>query len=299
MYPRWFHVAVVLLWLSTMSWLVTTKVVPSLVVGDPPSYPTILAAQRAEPPTGWAMYWNERRLGWAITITSPAPQDVTEVRSRVHFDDLPLEQMIPDWLRPMLPRAGRQHVPFPLDSRSLLVFDPLGRLSRFESSVALGLQEPFVKMRGTIDDAQLSLWIRVGELQPLEAQVPVPRDAMLGDMLSLQSRLPGLREGQRWTVETYSPLRPPNSPNELLHAAVESRVPLIWNGRAVPTLLVVYRTDPGEAVGDAGAPWGKLWVRDDGTVIKQQVTLFRCQLTFIRMPDQEAAALAARVGLDE
>ena len=133
---------------------------------------------------------------------------------------------MPDWLRLMVPPIGRQRLNVPVESRSSLVFDPLGKLSRFESSVRLDVQDPFVKMRGTVDGAKMALWLRVGDIQPFETDVPVPRDAMLGDTLSPQSRLPGLREGQSWTVESYSPLRPPTSPKEILYAAVESRTPL-------------------------------------------------------------------------
>jgi len=299
MYPRWFSFAVVALWLSTMGWLVTTKVMPSLLVGEPPSYPTILAAQRSEPPAGWVILWEERRLGWAISKTRPLPQAITEIRSLIHFDDLPLDELMPDWLRTMVPPIGRQRVKVPVESRSSLVFDPLGKLSRFESWVRLDVQEPFVKMRGTVDGAKMALWLRVGDLQPFETDVAVPRDAMLGDTLSPQSRLPGLRQGQAWTVESYSPLRPPNSPKEILYAAVESRMPLTWEGRTVDTLVVVYRTDPGNAVGGSGGARGKIWVRRDGTVLKQQVTFFRSTLTFLRMGQQEAASLATKVALDD
>ncbi len=295
MYPRWFHFAVVALWLTSMGWLVTTKVLPSFLVGQPPSYSTILAAQREDLPVGWNIDWNGRPLGWAVSFTQGLPQDITEVRSLVHFDELPIEELIPDWLRGMLPPLEHEHLRLPVESQSSLVFDPLGRLSRFESSVGLAREQPFVRMRGTVDGAKMALWVRVGDLPPFDAEVPVPRDALLGDALSPQSRLPGLRERQSWTVESYSPLRPPNSPKELLYANVESRQPFFWKGRKLDTLLVVYRTDAAEAVGGAGGVRAKLWVQPDGTVMKQQMVFFRSTLTFLRMDDREAAPLAARI----
>jgi hypothetical protein len=174
----------------------------------------------------------------------------------------------------------------------------LGRLSRFESAVAFQSQEPFVKVRGTIDGAKMSLWIRVGDIKPYETDVTVPRDAMLGDTLSPQSRLPGLREGQTWTVESYGPFRPPTSPKEILSATVESRLPLVWNGELVDAFLVVYRSDPGAAIGSAGATRGKLWVRGDGTVLKQQVFVLRSALTFVRLPERRAAGLIPMLDKD-
>ncbi len=80
---------------------------------------------------------------------------------------------------------------------------------------------------------------------------------------------------------------------------MESRVPLAWGGRTVDTFLVVYRTDAGAAVGSAGGPRGKLWVRHDGMVLKQQMMIFRSTLTFLRMGEQEAESLAATASMDD
>ena len=100
-------------------------------------------------------------------------------------------------------------------------------------------------------------------------------------------------------MESYSPLRPPNSPKEILYASVESQLPFTWNRRTEKTFLVVYRTDAAEAFGGAGGARGKLWVRPDGTVLKQQMMIFRSTLTFLRMDDGEAAPLVARVNMDD
>jgi hypothetical protein len=35
---RWFNVAALLFWLTTMGWLFTEKILPSLDVGEPPGY---------------------------------------------------------------------------------------------------------------------------------------------------------------------------------------------------------------------------------------------------------------------
>src|SRR5690348_13075216 len=43
MYSRWFSVAVVLFWVATMGWLIHHKILPPLVVGDPPTYRSIIA----------------------------------------------------------------------------------------------------------------------------------------------------------------------------------------------------------------------------------------------------------------
>ena len=75
------------------------KVLPPLLVGRPPSYETILKAQEQEPPAGWEMTFNGRKLGWAVCDATRLPNHMTEIRSRVHFDELPLWEIPPGWLR--------------------------------------------------------------------------------------------------------------------------------------------------------------------------------------------------------
>ena len=43
-----------------------------------------------EPLVGWEMRWNEQPVGWALSLTTVTPRDLTEVRGRIHFDRLPL-----------------------------------------------------------------------------------------------------------------------------------------------------------------------------------------------------------------
>ncbi len=305
MHSRWYNIAVVALWLSTMTWLVYRKVLPSMLVGDPPSYPAILAAQKNQSAAGWTIVWKDKSLGWAVIRTKPLPQALTEVRSHVHFDTLPLQEMSPEWLRHLLPLEQLTQW-LVMDSQSTLIFDPLSRLSRFESTIDLepkegvrrveGVKQSLVKIQGTIDGATLELWIRCGDLTPLQPmKIPLPRNVMLSDAISPQGCLPGLRHGQTWTVETYSPLRPPSDPIEIVHATVEQRGPLLWNGRVEEAWLVVYRSDPGAALKQEETVRGRLWVRPDGTVLKQEVLLLGASLLFVRLGQRESDELAVRL----
>ncbi len=290
MYSRWFNVAVVMLWLSTMSWLVWQKVLPTLLVGEPPSYRTILAAQRREPPVGWSMHFDGRRLGWALSTTRKLPNDLTVVHSRIHFDQLPLRDMTPDWLRTLIhlieKPAGSMH----MDVESTLIIDPLGRLSRFESSVRLDPLDSRIRLIGTIEEGELELEVRSGEFS-YKTTAQLPPNALLGDSLSPQTQLPGLRVGQTWTAPAYSPLRPPNNPLEILVATVEGFDLVSYDGRTEDTYLVVYRTDPGIRLGGSRTVRERLWVRRDGTVLKQEVLFFDSAMTFVRLCESEALAL--------
>ena len=120
-------------------------------------------------------------------------------------------------------------------------------------------------------------------------------NALAGDSLSPQVCLPGLREGQTWKVPSYSPLRPPNNPVEMLTATVEGLEPFDWNGRPEEVWLVVYRADSGLGMGIDKTPRGRLWVRPDGTVLGQQVMMLDCKLMFVRLPDRQAAELEKKL----
>lgn len=294
MYSRWFQIAVVMLWLATMSWLVTTKVLPAILIGEPPSHRTIVQARRGEPPVAWNMLWNGRPMGWAVNTSTRLPHDLTELRSHVHFDDIPLKDI--NVLGALLGSARDRDLKLAMDVPSVLVFDPLGRLSRFESSVRFAPNVDAIKVRGVVDGGQLALTIRSGDFT-YDRQLAVSPKSMLGDGLSPQTRLPGLREGQAWTEELYSPFHSPSRPLEVLQVRVEGMEPMIWSGETISAWLVVYRTDPGSGGRHAGAVRGKVWVRRDGLVLQQQVmvALFNSTLTFTRLPEDRAAALAERL----
>ena len=294
MHGRWFNSAVVVLWLATTGWLVTQKVLPSLLIGEPPSASSIVDSQLDKPPVGWRISCNGRRLGWAISETQSQPAGLAEIHGRVHFDSLPLKEMTKGWLG-----AFSQFVaPFDglrMDARSTLTIDPLGHLVAFDSAVRLDPLDEIVRIRGTVEGRQLQLTVSTGGAS-LNSEMFLPSDALLSDALSPQTQLPGLRAGQSWTVPVYSPLRPAKNPLEIMQAAVEGLEPVSWNGAAESCWLVVYRGDPGSGSSGNDKPRGRLWVRRDGSVLKQQVLLFDSVITFDRLADSEAAKLLTRAG---
>ena len=52
-----FNTAVVILWLATMSWLVKEKVLPPLLVGEPPNYSRIIG-RKARPGRAAGVSWS-------------------------------------------------------------------------------------------------------------------------------------------------------------------------------------------------------------------------------------------------
>ena len=283
MLNRWWTAAVVLFWLATMSWLVAVKVVPPMMIGEPPSYRAIIAQQvEPEVTVAWEMLLNDRRLGWATNTTRRRPDGVTDMDSLVHFQRLPLAEVAPPWLR-SLTLPIQEAASLGLDAESNMEIDPLGHLIGFQSAVHLGDVQNVMTIRGTTEAEQLLLHIRSGEFVQ-ESSITLPPGAMVGDGLAPQDRLPNLRVGQTWIEPMYNPLRPPNQPIEVLYAKVERQEPLVWDGRAVRTCVVAYRSDPGGGIDTGQPPQGRAWVRTDGVVLKQEVIVYNSRLTFIRQP---------------
>lgn len=305
MYSRWFSVAVIMFWIATMGWLFQRKILPPLVVGDPPTYRRILAdREEAEKPAGWQIRLNNEPLGWATSRPYLLDNGVTEFRSRVHLIRLPLEEITPGWMKSLLQMIDTQdlgQVSMSVDIEGAMEIDPLGRPIGFNSKAMFGddsaqrdergflmpgeLDPRYsITIQGTVEGQQLRLKVRSGEFVYNTSTYLSP-DALMSDALTPQARLPKLKVGQSWTVPIYSPLRPPTNPVEVLHAQVERREPLVWQGQALPAYVVVFRSDPGAEMTSHREARAKAWVGLDGNVLKQEVVLPSARMTFERLPE--------------
>ncbi len=289
LHDRWFNFIVFLLWLAAMSWLFWVKIRPELLVGDPPNDETILAAQRGHPTNGWDVFWNNRKIGWAVNTTRPLEKGLTQVDNRIQIDSLPLEEIIPRSLRRFL-SSGPKGSEIAVDARSQLVFDPLGKLSRFTSSLQLPEIEPF-KVQGTIDGPRMTVSIH-WRFFNADRSMRTPR-AMLRDEFAPQTHLPGLRNGQAWTIDVFSPMRPDGDPLEVLHAKVEGQHPIRWKGRNVQAWLVVYRA--ASKADPEGEVRGRTWVHPNGEVLQQEAKFSSATVAFRRLPDEQAGEMAEQV----
>jgi hypothetical protein len=102
--------------------------------------------------------------------------------------------------------------------------------------------------------------------------------------------MPHLRVGQTWTVPLYNPFRTPHSPMEILQATVERDEHITWDSRRTRVRLIVYRGDTGAGRGNDDVR-GRMWVRDDGVVLRQEVVVFRSPVQFERVPDRQSRAI--------
>jgi hypothetical protein len=290
-----FNVVVVLFWCATMTWLLVAKVLPPMRVGEPPGYLAIVQESEQDKPVCWAISLRERTIGWAANRLVRRKEGMAELSSRVYLAELPLEELtagIGALLRPFLDELAD----WDLDKKTRLTIDPLGGLVGFDSQIRLGKIDDAIKIRGQIEGGILKLTVRTGD-SPIRLDVDLPPRALLGDDLSPQTRLPGLRVGQSWTVPMYSPFQPPNKPLEILQATVERQDSLRWGGHTQACKVIVYRSDSGSstAARDARA---RAWVADDGRVLRQEVAILRTHLHFVRLSDAQSDRVSSELGDD-
>jgi hypothetical protein len=292
MHNRWFSATVVILWLATMSWLVKAKVLPLMLVGEPPSLPSIVESQADAPPVGWSVSFRDKQLGWALTATQRLPSGLCEIRGRVRFDALPLDEMLSGPLKQLAGLFGHNGGSLRVDAGNLVIVDPLGHLLRFESTAWFAPPGQSVRVRGAVEGRNMELLVNIAGTT-ITNTVPFNSNSMPIDVLSPQSQLPGLHAGQNWSVPIYNPLWPGKNPLEILQATVECQEPIFWNGAVENAWLVVYRNAADSA---DKPPRGRLWVRRDGAVLKQEANLLDSPLVFIRLSDKEASLRAGAAG---
>ena len=140
------------------------------------------------------------------------------------------------------------------------------------------------------------LSFHLGDRVMAKRSIRIRPHSLISSEISPHGYMPRLRIRQRWNTYQISPLRSPTSSPGTIVATVERYDPMIWNGRLVETLLVVYRRDEGSGSRAAEEYLGRLWVRpDNGMVIKQEIILLGSRFTLQRREDPEAEKLAAEL----
>ncbi|HEY2840739.1 MAG TPA: hypothetical protein VGJ26_16400 [Pirellulales bacterium] len=299
MFNRWYTIAVALFWMAAMGWLFQQKLLPPLLVGEPPNYRKILSDDSADnQPIAWDVFLNDRLLGKATTRTERQKEHVSEIHSTVVLNDLPLREIAPAVFtlagKLLGSESGLADSRISIDAESMLQIDPLGHPANFHSTIKLrpplgeaGMGSPLagmnltLSMRGQVKADQMEIKVKFGDFER-QTEIYLPTDALIGDVLSPPNYLPELRVGQTWTVPIYSPFRDPREPMEVLHATVERKELVQWRETLVPTLVVAYRGDPGRGMSSNQTVRAQAWVDHHGQVIKQEVALPSARLQFVR-----------------
>jgi len=284
----WLAAFIIIFWCITTSWLVVEKILPSLMPGSPPGYQAFYASNNRLVPVAWTVLWKDEPLGWATSRSTRFDDGRVAVDSLLHFDRLPIEEMLPVWIKPLVRRATEHTKSLAFEARGSLSIDGRGQLNAFRSAVDLPGTAEKVVLAGTVVDGHVHIVVRARDMR-YETDRYLPSQITIGDELSPQATLPGLYEGRRWTVPIYSPLRAGRSAIELLHASVSGEETMFWDDRLVRVNVVSYRDDPS----GHHEPRTRLWVDRAGRVLKQESDLLGSKLTFLRRTDAAAELLAA------
>jgi hypothetical protein len=290
MYSRFYNASVCIMWLVAMTWLFTQKILPSLLVGQSPSYKTILENSEPDKPIGWTLWLNNKQMGWALCSIESLEQGPKEIHSWIHFDEIPLADFSSGWTKAISRIADQPLEKKPMDVKSTLTIDTFGNLLRLDSRFYLNPQKSILRLQGIVEGMMLKLDIRYGEFS-YYPEIPLPKRALLNNSFSPQIRLPNLAVGQSWAMPSLNPLHPMNNLMEMMQAVVESKEPIYWDKEIFSAWVVVYKSDPGSSIGSNSIVRGKAWVLENGTVIKQQTMIFDSILCFIRMSEGETAQL--------
>lgn len=292
---KWYWVPALILWLTSTSWLLTTKILPTLNPGRPPDYAQLLPQipVREPVPVRWSIRWNGSDIGWAENKISRRPDGTGQIVSEVQFRQLPVNELLGD----VMGIVGRLITPWAedlgqLDLRVLtkMEFDNYGALSRFTTNADVGELTELLQVEGHVAEDTLDLAARVqsGEDAPTEIyrnkEIALPPDALVADTFSPRPRLSSIRVGQTWTFQSYQPLMP-HSPLTLIEAKVEQEELIEWNGTMVRARKVAFRKDAGSGISSTRRPVSETWVMHDGTVVRQDLWLANVKVQFVRMPE--------------
>lgn len=311
MISRIYPAFVVVFWLTTMSWLLVSKVLPPLLGGRPPDYAAALSSRaEKEEPVVWRISWNDKRIGTAASDTVRTQDGGTALRHVVHFEHLPLDAMLSEgfgavgaMMKPLV--AGDGNLEIEMMWATEFRFDAARQFRSLHVVGDLGELINFIRITGEMQPNQkLKLRTKLAGSSPgngqtvLNHEIHLPRESLVRDAFAPRPELKNLTVGQTWTIPVYRPF-PPNSPVQIVEATAERLDVIVWDGRDVETILVVYRGDAGSGLHVSREPLAREWVSADGAVLQQEIRISGLKIRFERLsataPVPEVELLDARV----
>jgi hypothetical protein len=292
---RIFVSAVVILWLCSMTWLFTDRILPTFQGGQPPSLETFKNGQAV----AWEVEWGGEKVGSAASVRVPGAGGSVELHNRIALENMPIIDLAPAWMRMAVPSLGDMS----FDVISSIEFDSLGNFSSFNSRVILNDMPSVLKLSGRVKDSYLRLNVISGQL-PYEVVVYLPDSKSLNEALFPGGELHYMYVGRQWQEEVYSPFRATGDPIELVHAEVVSEETLEYCGETRRVLRVEYHGMIGSGISDKARLQAISWVEPTGDVLRRDVFLGSSKLRFNRLSNNEANKIGEQlfkdiVSLDE
>lgn len=274
------------------SWLFITRVLPTLASDTPPGYQSIYASTKDTSTIAWMISLNDNTVGSALSIVEPSPSGTATVWSNLQLVDLPLNDLLPPWANTLLgAHGGTLHTSIELEAFGRMTINSRGELRDFQSIVKVPGSQQTVRLRGRITPGnKVTVSLHSGNLQ-YETTRHLPDNLSIRDELSPQATMPGISQGQHWTVPIYSPLRPSHKPIEILYASVAGHEALHFDDQLVNADIVNYRSTPN----DHQPPRSRIWVAPHGKVLQHESTILGAKLLFMRRTDTVTLSLASRL----
>lgn len=279
---RVYGTIVVLLWATSMTWLMYAKILPSLHQGERPAS----VPRSATPPVGWKIELGGSPCGESVSQAVDGVAGVVELHSRVTLEYVPLDEVAPRWMLGLVKDVGD----IDLDIRSKTTLDSFGNLATMMSRIMLNGAPSVVRVDGHVAEGKLKLKIKSGQLTKV-SEYPWRDGSLLGE-LSPESRMTALHVGQTWRSDVYSPFGSPHDPVEMVEAFVAAEEQILHDESLVLVRRVEYRSLSGAGVSAKNRLRTVVWVADDGRVLRQDVHFLNTQLRFQRMTDAQSASLA-------
>ena len=273
-------------------WLFITKILPTIVSDRPPGYQSMYAPSEHAKTVAWIIKLNGKTVGSAVSTVEPTPSSTATVWSNLQLNSLPLGDLLPPWTHALLKVNGATLLTtIELDVWGRMQIDSHGALREFDSVVKIPGAQQDVHLHGRIDaENQVTVLLQSGDLQ-YETKRYLPNELSIRDELSPQANMPGLSQGQRWTVPIYSPLRPSKKPIELVYAHVSGHEVLRFGNQLITTDVVNYRTTPS----GHRQPRSRIWVGPRGQVLQHESIILGKSLLFLRSPESVALSLENRL----
>jgi len=288
---RIFVSAVVVLWLSSMTWLVTDRILPSFFDGQPP----IVQAYENGEAVAWAVLWKGKVVGEAASVRLNGAGGSTDLFNRVVLEEFPVMQLAPSWIRAAVGNLGR--MTFAVLTR--VEFDPLGKFSSFNSRITLNDMPSVLRMSGRMEGPHLQLKVRSSDFSHT-TQIPLPNSEALSEALFPNAKLPYLYLGRSWHEKVYSPFSSPANPVERVHVKVEAVETIEHHGEVRRVMRVEYKSEGGSGIPEIARTQGISWVDPkSGDVLRHDVFLGNSKLRFERLTKEAATKAGLKLFEDQ
>lgn len=288
---RIFVSAVVLLWLSSMTWLVSERILPSFFDGQPP----IVQAYEDGQAVAWQVMWKNMLVGQAASLRLTGELGTTDLFNRVVLEEFPVMELAPSWIRAAVGNLGEMT----FDVLTRVEFDPLGKFSAFNSRIKLNDMPSVLQMTGRIEESYLNLKVRSSDFSHT-TRIYLPNSEVLSEALFPDANLPYLHIGRSWQEKVYSPFSSPADPVDLVQVEVVAVETIEHHAEVRRVMRVEYKSVVGSGIPEHARTQGIAWVDPKtGDVLRRDVHLGSSKLRFERLPKEAAMEAGVRLFEDQ